>query len=89
MSKTVKLDDATYDKLERFRGKRETFSEAVERLLNIRDALGKLEDILEGQVRFREEQREKLEGLNSLETAYKVRDDAEAYIRAHTQAPAD
>ncbi len=33
MSHTIKLEDRIYDKLERFRGKRETFSQAVERLL--------------------------------------------------------
>ena len=33
MSKTIKLDDKVYDDLEDFREKRETFSDAVRRLL--------------------------------------------------------
>lgn len=59
MSKTIKLEDEIYQRLERWRGKRETFSEAVARLLNIQDAVGGLQDILEGQIAFREGQRAK------------------------------
>jgi len=34
MSKTIKLDDKVHRELEELRGKRETFSEAVARLVN-------------------------------------------------------
>jgi len=33
MSKTIKLEDQVYDRLEQLREKRETFSQVVERLL--------------------------------------------------------
>jgi len=35
MSKTIKLDNEVYRRLEEIRGKRETFSGAVERLLSV------------------------------------------------------
>ena len=54
MSKTVKLEDDTYEKLNDFRRKDETRSQAVGRLLNINQALGQLEDILERQTRDRQ-----------------------------------
>lgn len=61
MIKTIKLEEPTYEKLERFRGKRETFSQAVERLLRINDAISQLEDIIKGEIAGREDQRERLE----------------------------
>ena len=42
MSKTIRLDDIVYLHLEVFRGKRETFSQVVERLLQV---IARLEDI--------------------------------------------
>ena len=39
MSRTIKLEDEVYDRLEAVRGKRETFSQAVERLLSIVEAI--------------------------------------------------
>lgn len=35
MGKSVKLEPETYDELDRLRGKRETFSQAVQRLLDM------------------------------------------------------
>ena len=35
MSKTIKLDDQVYQKLDELREKRETFSEVVQRLLDL------------------------------------------------------
>ncbi|MBA7686612.1 hypothetical protein ES703_95062 [subsurface metagenome] len=35
MSKTIKLEDQVYNRLEELRGKRETFSQCVARLLEI------------------------------------------------------
>ncbi len=39
MSHTIKLDDFTYRRLESVRRKRETFSQAAERLLNLHDQI--------------------------------------------------
>lgn len=54
MSKMIKLDDQVYNRLENFRNKGETFSEAVERLLEfprrIRDAI----NIVKGQQAYQE-----------------------------------
>ena len=52
MSKTVKLEDKTYQALEKFRGKRETFSGAVDRLITIKDGVGVMVDVLEGNQKF-------------------------------------
>lgn len=49
MSHTIKLEDQVYNKLEKFRGKRETFSQAVERLLRAGEKVNELTDILGGQ----------------------------------------
>lgn len=43
MSKTIKLDPETYLALEKFQGKKETFSEAVARALKIVEVVGKIE----------------------------------------------
>ena len=61
MSKTIRLDDNTYAKLERLRGKRETFSEATNRLLEIHAIMGSLTDTIEGGISFREGQKDRLE----------------------------
>lgn len=39
MSRTIKLDDQVYNRLEQVRSKRETFSQVVERLLSILEAV--------------------------------------------------
>ena len=49
MSHTIKLEDQVYDKLERFRGKKETYSQAVGRLLLAGDKGKELIDILVGR----------------------------------------
>ena len=49
MSHTIKLEDQVYDQLERFRGKRETFSQVVERLLAAKEKANELLDILAGR----------------------------------------
>lgn len=61
MSKTIKLEDEVYTSLERWRAKRETFSEAVARLIRIQDAVQQLQDVIEGQIAFREGQIARLE----------------------------
>lgn len=63
MPKNIQLRDEVYTRLESFRGKRETFSEAVDRLLTLLEKVGELRDVLEGHIAFREGQRERLEKL--------------------------
>ena len=46
MSHTIKLEDRVYHQLETFRGKRETFSQAVERLHRAMTKALELIDIL-------------------------------------------
>lgn len=58
---TVKLARPVYDRLDRFRGKRETFSQAVERLCTLLDRVGELRAVLEGQIEYAEYQKRKLE----------------------------
>jgi len=61
MSKTIRLEDQVYTRLETFRGKRETFSEAVDRLLTMLEKVGELRDVLEGQAKFQEWKHEQIE----------------------------
>jgi predicted CopG family antitoxin len=63
MSKTIKLEDSVYLRLEGFRGKRETFSQAVDRLLKMLSKVGELRDVLEGAVAFEKGRQERLEKL--------------------------
>ena len=46
MSKTIKLEDSVYLELEELRGKRETFSEAVARILNVAKTIRDVSEIL-------------------------------------------
>lgn len=61
MSKNIQLQDEVYTRLESFRGKRETFSEAVDRLLTMLSKVGELRDMLEGQIAFANHRKELLE----------------------------
>ena len=63
MSHTVKLEDRIFNQLESFRDKRETFSQAVERLLAVKREILEAMNVLDGQIKFREWQREELEKL--------------------------
>lgn len=56
MSKTIKLKDDTYKGLEGQLRPRETFDEAVSRLLEVSREVGELLNVLEGQIRYREGQ---------------------------------
>ncbi|MBA7648708.1 hypothetical protein ES703_56496 [subsurface metagenome] len=49
MSHTIKLEDRVYEKLQKFQGKRETYSQAVERLLAAKEKVNELIDILVGR----------------------------------------
>ncbi len=68
MSKTIKLEDQTYAALETFRGKRETFSGAVDRLLVIKDAIAVMVNVMEGNVEFQTYKAKKLEALATKNT---------------------
>ena len=46
MSKTIRVDDQVYNELEELRGKRETFSQVIERLLAIVRPLRQASEIL-------------------------------------------
>jgi len=60
-AKTIKLEEPVYNRLDQFRGKRETFSQAVERLLTLLDRVGELRSVLEGQIEYAEFKRKQLE----------------------------
>ena len=49
MSKTIKLEDKVYDQLEQLRGKRETFSDVVAKLLTTKEGVDTLLRIWHGQ----------------------------------------
>lgn len=61
MAKNIQLSVEVYNRLESFRGKRETFSEAVDRLLTMLEKVGELRDILEGQIEYAKFRKDKLE----------------------------
>lgn len=65
MSKSIKLENKVYYKLEEFRGKRETFSQAVERLLDFRRSLTVAFDMVEGQKALRDFQDAEEEGASA------------------------
>lgn len=54
MSKTIKLEDQVYDQLEELRVKHETFSQAVERLLELPRRIAQLGYIIEGGMKYQE-----------------------------------
>ena len=61
MTKTIKLDEPVYDRLEKFRGKRETFSGAVDRLMTIVNVLATLSTTIEGTMQYAEWNKKRLE----------------------------
>lgn len=60
MSKTIRLEDEVYNRLDNIRGKRETFSQSVDRLVKIHDGLGMITDIIEGNRKLEELKAERL-----------------------------
>jgi len=58
MKHSIKLDDQVYLDLERIREKRETFSEAVERLLRVRYELALIASLVEGSKNYRDWKKE-------------------------------
>lgn len=61
MSKTVKVEDQVYTRLDEFRGKHETFSSAVSRLLDIRDGVIILTSRVDGMREYAEYRAKKLQ----------------------------
>ena len=62
---SIKIDDEVYQKLDEFRGKRETFSQAIDRLLQLLSKVGQLRGIIEGQgnyAKWKAEQKETIPG---------------------------
>lgn len=49
MSKTIKLEDKVYHQLDRLRGKRETFSDIVAKLLTTKEGVDTMVRIWHGQ----------------------------------------
>ena len=62
-AKGIRLSEETYNRLDAFRLKRESFGQAVDRLLDMLEKVGELRNVLEGHIAFREGQRERLEKL--------------------------
>jgi len=65
MSQTVRLEAPVYDRLEQFRGKKETFSQAVNRLLDIRDGVATLTSTIEGMQAYAEYRAKKLQAIKA------------------------
>ena len=63
MSKAIKVEDQVYNDLDQIRSKGETFSNVIVELLSARLRILELINVLEGQLKFREWQREQLEAL--------------------------
>ena len=61
MSKSIKISEEVYNKLLQFQDKRETFSQAIERLLSLMEKMGELRNILEGGKRFEDWKQEQLQ----------------------------
>ena len=61
MNHSIKLEDHVYKRLQQFQDKRETYSQAIYRLLTLLDKVGELRNILEGQIKFAEWQKAQLE----------------------------
>uniref|UniRef100_A0A6H2A3K0 Antitoxin n=1 Tax=viral metagenome TaxID=1070528 RepID=A0A6H2A3K0_9ZZZZ len=67
MSRAIKVDDNVYSQLDQLRGKGETYSMAVESLLNARLKMLELISVLEGQIKYREWQDERLKALSAVD----------------------
>ena len=63
---SIKIDEPVYRKLDQFRGKRETFSQAIDRLLTLLTRVGELRAILEGGINYEEWQKERVKQLEAL-----------------------
>jgi len=66
MSKTIKLENAVYDRLTGLMWPKESYSKVIERMLDTFDKLGPLKDVLEGAVAYRQGQQERRGEVPSL-----------------------
>jgi len=64
MSKMIKVDDKTYGELDHLRLGRQTFADVISRLLESRLKVLEMFSVLEGQLGYREYQREKLDKIS-------------------------
>lgn len=65
MSKAIKVEDRVYEELDSIRGKGETFSQQIEALLLSRGKIFELIMVLEGGLKYREWQAERLQELQN------------------------
>ncbi len=63
MRKTIKVEEQVYNDLDRFREKRETFSQAISRLLSLLSKVGELRSILEGGIKYEQWKKDELEKI--------------------------
>jgi len=61
VSKTIKLEDRVYDRLTGLLLPKQSYSQTVERVLDLFDKMVELRSVLEGAVAFKNHQREVLE----------------------------
>lgn len=64
MSKLIKVEEAVYNQLDTLRAGRQTFSDVVDELLTGRLRMLEAMNLLEGVLRFREWQRERLDEIS-------------------------
>lgn len=67
MSKVIKVEEQVYAALEKLRGKGETFSNAIDALLDTRIKVLELISVLEGQIKYREWQEQRRQELVALQ----------------------
>ena len=65
MSKVIKVENHIYTALDQLRVGRQTFSDVIEELLKSRLKILESMNFLEGQLKFREWQRDQLEKLDA------------------------
>lgn len=65
MSRPIKVSDEVYRDLDQLRVGRQTFSDMIKDLLAARLSVLELMSVLEGQLKFREWQREQLEKISA------------------------
>ncbi len=64
MRKTIKVDEQVYNDLDNFREKRETFSQAIVRLLALMSKVGELRSILEGGIKYEQWRKDELDKIS-------------------------
>lgn len=77
MSHSIKLSDDTYNHLREFQGKRESYSQAIDRLLALMEKTGELKAIFEGQASFETWKAEQILTLGTAHTTALVSKEAD------------